>query len=174
MLPSFWRYNEVTPMESIRTDSRADFLRVLVVEDHEDTAASLAMLLRLYGHEVAVAADGPSALRAVQATPPNVVLLDIGLPKMDGWLVAKRIREQAVRKRPLLVAVTGYGMQADRLRSQEVGIDVHLVKPVEPRELADLLKRFESILIEGPEPRCLTNGEAHLEPQGIRTVRLCD
>jgi PleD family two-component response regulator len=90
---SSWRYNEVTPMESKRTDCRAHALCVLVVEDDEDTAASLAILLRLYGYEVEVAADGPSALRAVQASPPDVVLLDIGLPKMNGWLVAKRIRE---------------------------------------------------------------------------------
>ena len=123
-------------------------LKVLVVEDHDDTAASLAVLLRLYGHQVEVAADGPSALRAVQASPPDVVLLDIGLPKMDGWLVAKQIREQTSWKRPLLVAISGYGTQADRLRSQEAGIDLHLVKPVEPDTLAHVLERFESIVVE--------------------------
>ena len=131
-------------MENARPDvSRPHFanhssqaLRVLIVEDHEDTAASLAMLLRLYGHVVEIAADGSSALRAVQASPPDVVLLDISLPKMNGWLVAEQIREQSTWKRPLLVAITGRGMTADRLRSQEVGIDLHLVKPVEPAELA--------------------------------------
>jgi two-component system, OmpR family, response regulator len=143
-------YDEVTPMES-------PALRVLVVEDDEDTATSLGMLLRLYGYDVEAAADGPSAFRAVQASPPDVVLLDIGLPKMDGWLVAKQIREQAIWKRPLLIAISGYGTQADRLRSQEVGIDLHLTKPVDPEELADLLKRFEGIVIEGPEPRSIPN-----------------
>src|SRR5262245_29208900 len=103
------------------------------------------MLLRLYGYDVEAAADGPGALRAVQASRPDVVLLDIGLPKMDGWLVARQIREQGVWKRPLLVAVTGYGTQADRLRSQEVGIDFHLVKPVEPGALEDLLKRLSAL-----------------------------
>jgi two-component system CheB/CheR fusion protein len=97
------------------------------------------MLLRLYGYDVEAAAEGPSALRAVQDSSPDVVLLDIGLPKMDGWLMAKQIREQTGWKRPLLVAVTGYGTQADRLRSQEAGIDLHLVKPVDPQQLAGLL-----------------------------------
>jgi CheY-like chemotaxis protein len=102
-------------------------LRVLVVEDHEDSADILALLLRLHGHNVEVAADGPSAFRAVQASPPDVVLLDIGLPKTDGWVVARQIREQAALKRPFLVAISGYGMDADRRRSEEAGIDLHLV-----------------------------------------------
>ena len=119
-------------------------LNVLVVEDDEDTAASLAILLRLNGYHVEVAVDGPSALRAVQGSVPDVVLLDIGLPKMDGWLVAKQIRQQAALKRPFLVAISGYGTEADRSRSQKVGIDLHLVKPVEPGELLNLLWQFES------------------------------
>ena len=129
-------------MESDRTDRRAHALRVLVVEDDEDTAASLSILLRLYGYDVEAANDGPSALRAVLASQPDIVLLDLGLPKMSGWVVAKKIREQTAWKRPLLVAVTGYGTQADRLRSQEAGIDLHLVKPVDPQELENLLERF--------------------------------
>src|SRR5437763_14531019 len=115
-------------------------VRVLVVEDHEDSAATLAKLIRLYGHVVEVAADGPNALRAVQVSQPDVVLLDLGLPKMDGWQVAKQIREQNDGKPPFLIAMSGYGMQADRLRSQEAGIDLHLVKPVDPLELEDRLK----------------------------------
>ena len=117
-------------------------LRVLVVEDDADNASTLALLLRLNGYEVEVAADGPSALQAVRARLPDVVLLDIGLPKMDGWVVAERIREQTNGKKPLLVAISGYATQADQRRSQEAGIDLHLVKPVEPRELLKLLKRF--------------------------------
>jgi CheY-like chemotaxis protein len=147
-------------MESLRTDFRADALRILIVEDDEDTAASLAMLLRLYGHEVEVAADGPSAFRALEANSPDVVLLDIGLPKMNGWQVAKQIREKATRKRPFLVAVTGYGMQADRLRSQEAGIDLHLVKPVDPVELLNLLRRFQTLIMPGAPERiamCLSS-----------------
>jgi DNA-binding response OmpR family regulator len=93
-----------------------------------------------------VASDGPSACRAVQESLPDVVLLDIGLPKMDGWEVAKRICEQGVWKRPLLVAMSGFGTEADRLRSEEAGIDLHLVKPVDPEELHKLLSRFQSIV----------------------------
>ena len=120
-------------------------IRVLLVEDDQDTADSLAMLLRLYGHDVEVGADGPSALQAVRANPPDVVLLDLGLPKMDGWHVAEQIRRLTSAKRPLLVAVTGYGDKASRVRSYAAGIDLHLVKPVDPAELEDLLKRFRRI-----------------------------
>jgi CheY-like chemotaxis protein len=73
-------------------------------------------------------------------------LLDIDLPEMAGWKVAKQIREQSVWKRPLMVAVTGYGADADRLRSEQAGVDLHLVKPVDPEELHKLLNRFQSIV----------------------------
>jgi CheY-like chemotaxis protein len=127
-------------------------LHVLVVEDREDAAATTAMLLRLHGHSVEVAADGPSAVQAVHTAPPDVVLLDLGLPKMDGWTVAKQIRQNCNRKRPFIVAVSGYGTEADKLRSQEVGIDLHLIKPVDPAELDDLLKRFTRIVPAPAEP----------------------
>jgi CheY-like chemotaxis protein len=117
-------------------------LRVLVVEDYEDSAAVLAKLLSLYGCAVELAVDGPSGLQAFQVSQPDLVILDIGLPKMDGWQVAKRIRKQSNAKRPFLIAMTGYGTQADRLRSREAGIDVHLVKPVDPVELEAILKRL--------------------------------
>jgi two-component system, OmpR family, response regulator len=144
-------------MESKRTDCRAHALRVLVVEDDQDTAASLVMLLRLYGYDVEVAVDGPSALPAVQASPPDVVLLDIGLPKMNGWVVAKQIREQTALKRPFLVAISGYGAEADRLRSQEAGMDLHLVKPVDPVELLKLLRRFRRIIMLDRAVMCLSS-----------------
>src|SRR6516162_6114764 len=101
-------------------------LRVLVVEDHADTAASMAVLLRIRGHEVEVAPDGPSALRIAADRPPDVALLDIGLPGLSGWHVARRLRERAPGKTPLLIAVTGYGREADRRRSLEAGIHLHL------------------------------------------------
>src|SRR5690349_21459114 len=104
-------------MEST-SDYCGSALRVLVVEDDQDTANTCATLLRFYGYEVASAADGPSALRAVQVNQPDVVLLDIGLPKLDGWQVAKKIREPGALKRPLLIAISGYGMEADLRRSQ--------------------------------------------------------
>ena len=123
-------------------------LRVLVVEDEQDTAATCAMLMRLYGHEVQVATDGPTALQAVQSSPPDVVVLDLGLPKMDGWQVAQQIRQLSTEKRPLLIAVSGYGDKGARLRSYESGIDLHLIKPVDPAELENLLKRFRQIIAE--------------------------
>ncbi len=122
-------------------------LRVVVVEDHEDTAASTALMLRLYGHEAHIASDGRTALQVVQAVEPDVVLLDLGLPRVDGWQIAKQIREHSIHKRPLLVAVSGYGRKADRLRSQEAGIDLHLVKPVDPDQLRELLARFQTVIV---------------------------
>lgn len=121
-------------------------LRVLVVEDDADFAGILAILLGIYGHEARVAANGPAALKEARERPPDVVLLDIGLPRMDGYEVARRLAELGGEKRPLLIAVTGYGREADRRRSAEAGIDLHLVKPVDPVVLQKVLSRFERIL----------------------------
>ena len=112
--------------------------RVLVVDDNVDGAESLATLLKLLGHEVHVAHDGPAALRATADVRPEVVFLDIGLPGMDGYEVARRIRRPG-RTEALLVALTGYGQEEDRRRSREAGFDHHLVKPVDPAVLEDLL-----------------------------------
>jgi len=98
------------------------------------------MVLKLAGHEVQVAQDGPAAIAAVKTYQPQVVFLDIGLPKMDGYEVAMRLRHQAGPK-PLLVALTGYGEEKDRCRSQEAGFDLHLVKPVDAKQLLELLAR---------------------------------
>ncbi len=113
--------------------------RVLVVDDNADGAESLAMLLRMGGHEVSVAHDGPAALKAVAAFAPEVVFLDIGMPGMSGYDVAKQLRAQPGSERILLVAMTGYGQEEDRRRSWEAGFHHHLVKPVEFGVLADLL-----------------------------------
>jgi CheY-like chemotaxis protein len=96
-----------------------------------------------------VVSDGPAALEATRDGWPDVVLLDIGLPNRDGWQVAQSIQSIARRpndKRPLLIAVTGYGREDDRRRSTEAGIDLHLVKPVEPEQLRSLLHRFRMTL----------------------------
>ena len=106
-------------------------LRVLVVDDNVDAAQSCAMLLKFSGHQVRMAHTGPTALEAALDYRPNVVLLDIGLPGMDGYEVAKRIRQQPVLQNVVLVAMTGYGQDTDRQRSQEVGFNAHLVKPVD-------------------------------------------
>ncbi|HXG09974.1 MAG TPA: ATP-binding protein, partial [Gemmataceae bacterium] len=112
--------------------------RVLVVDDNRDGADSLAMLLRFWKHQVAVVYDGPSALESVQTEQPDVVLLDIGLPGMDGYEVARHLRQQ-LEHQPVLVALTGYGQDEDRRRSREAGFDYHLTKPVDPDALQEVL-----------------------------------
>jgi CheY-like chemotaxis protein len=109
-------------------------LSVLVVEDNTDTAAVLAQLLRLLGHHVTLAHDGPTALAAATTTPPDLVLLDIGVPGMDGYAIAARLRATG-HARAALVALTGYGRDEDLRRSREAGFDHHLVKPVELAQL---------------------------------------
>jgi CheY-like chemotaxis protein len=125
-------------------------LRVLVVEDDTDTADSLQQLLDLWGHDAAIAHDGPSALAAAQAHSPDVVLLDLGLPGMNGWELATKIKEGARSKRPFLVAVTGHANVADRQNSHEAGLDLHLMKPVDPLILQQLLERF-GIVLQAPQ-----------------------
>jgi CheY-like chemotaxis protein len=122
-------------------------LRILVVEDCPDCAASSAMLLRLWGHEVEVVRDGQTALEAVKARHPDVVLLDIGLPgDMDGWAVAGQIRQQCGEKPPLIVAVSGFGTEGDRQHSAASGIHLHLTKPVDPETLEAVLRRFQEFV----------------------------
>jgi CheY-like chemotaxis protein len=106
--------------------------RVLVVDDNVDSAESLAMLLTMFGHNVRTAHDGEAALETAIDWRPEVVLLDIGLPGLDGYEVAKRMRRLPALGDVVLVALTGYGQDADRQRSREAGFDRHLVKPVEP------------------------------------------
>lgn len=113
--------------------------RVLLVEDHTDAAQTLATLLELWGHEVRVALDGPMALEAATEFQPEVVLMDIGLPGMDGYEVARRLRGEPELAGALLVAVTGYGQTEDRSRSRAAGFTFHLTKPVNPVELARVI-----------------------------------
>ncbi len=138
--------------ESGRPDSGTPWiLRTLLVEDNRDTAESLALLLRSDGHQVLIAPDAASALQAAAEQPPDVALLDIGLPDLDGYQVARRLRGTVAPKRPLLVAITGRGSTEDRRRSQEAGIDLHLVKPIEPEPLLKLLRRFRGLLSASPQ-----------------------
>jgi CheY-like chemotaxis protein len=111
----------------------------LIVDDIRDTAATLAMLLELEGHEVHTAHDGPDALTAARTYRPEVIFLDIGLPGMDGYEVARRLREEEGTREAYLVAMTGYGQEEDRQRSYRAGFDRHLTKPVDPAELHVLL-----------------------------------
>jgi CheY-like chemotaxis protein len=113
--------------------------RILVVDDNEDAAESLAALLRLFGHEVDVALDGEQALVLAPQRRPDVVLLDLGMPRMDGHEVARRMRAAPWGAPMKIVALSGFGDGDDRARSLEAGCDDHLVKPVSPADLEAVL-----------------------------------
>jgi len=115
--------------------------RVFIVDDNEDAAVSLAMLLEVDGHEVAMAHRPSAALERLPEISPDVVLLDIGLPEMDGYEVARRMRATSAGARAMLVALTGYGQESDRRRALGAGFDEHLVKPVDVDRLAQVLAR---------------------------------
>jgi PAS domain S-box-containing protein len=121
-----------------RTESR----RVLVVEDDSDSAQSLAMLLQVWGHQVEIALDGHQALDAARSFEPEIVLLDIGIPGLDGYEVAERLRSEHGAELKL-IALTGYGREDDRQRSRDAGFDRHLVKPLEPPRLREMLASFD-------------------------------
>jgi signal transduction histidine kinase/ActR/RegA family two-component response regulator len=112
---------------------------ILVVDDDQDTARTLSLLLKLMGHVVRTAFDGPGALEAAVESPPEFVLLDIGLPGMNGLEVARRMRDDPALSAARLVALTGYGQEADFQRSRQAGFDDHLVKPVDQARLRELL-----------------------------------
>ncbi|HYC43846.1 MAG TPA: ATP-binding protein [Burkholderiales bacterium] len=114
-------------------------LRILVVDDNIDSAATMAELLRMQGHEVRTAHDGLQAVEEMTRFRADAAILDIGMPKMNGYTVAKRIREICDERQPLLIAVTGWGQDEDRHRSRAAGFDHHLVKPVDPAALCTLL-----------------------------------
>lgn len=118
--------------------------RVLVVDDNRDAAVSLGKLLGVLGAEVQVAHDGPSALAVVPTFRPNVVLLDIGMPGMNGYEVARRIREQPVGRKLMLIALTGWGQEQDRRLASEAGFDHHLLKPADVRTLKSLFMSINS------------------------------
>lgn len=114
-------------------------LRILVVDDNVDTAESLAMLLRLSGHDVKTEHTGLKGLQLAVSQKPDVVLMDIGLPGMDGCQVAERIREHEDLANMRLIAISGYGQEADQRRCEKAGFSHHLVKPVDPAKLQELL-----------------------------------
>jgi CheY-like chemotaxis protein len=112
-------------------------VRVLIVEDNADAADSLGTLLTLLGHEVEITADGPTAVRLATTVPPDVALVDIGLPGMDGYEVAKQLR--AACPDVILVALTGYGREQDRRRALAAGFQHHVIKPADPEAINTLL-----------------------------------
>jgi PAS domain S-box-containing protein len=117
---------------------------LLVVDDNQDAADSLAMLLRLQGHEVHVAYSGVAALEMIKAYTPDVVFLDIGMPGMDGYEVARRLRQQPGLENVVLAALTGWGQKEDRRRTAEAGFNHHLVKPPEPKAVESVLAGLKS------------------------------
>jgi CheY-like chemotaxis protein len=113
--------------------------RILLADDNRDAAESLAIILRLEGHEVELAHDGLAALRAFEELKPDVALLDIGMPKSNGYEVARQIRAVPGGEGVLLIAITGWAQDADKARSRAAGFDHHLAKPIEPEALIELL-----------------------------------
>ena len=114
-------------------------LRILVVDDNRDAADSLATLLKINGHGVEIANDGLVALQSAEQSRPNVVFMDIGMPKLNGYDCARRIREAPWGKSMMLVAISGWGQESDRAKSKEAGFDLHLVKPVDFATLEQML-----------------------------------
>ncbi|HEY7328599.1 MAG TPA: ATP-binding protein [Gemmataceae bacterium] len=113
--------------------------RILLVEDNRDAADTLRMLLELYGYEVTVAYTGPDGVKAAEERQPNIVLCDIGLPGLDGYGVARKLRGNPATAKAHMIAVTGYGSEDDLSRSREAGFDRHMVKPVDPVDLKQAL-----------------------------------
>ncbi|WP_406693409.1 ATP-binding protein [Singulisphaera sp. Ch08] len=120
--------------------------RILIVDDNKDLAQSLARLLRHVGHEVKMAYDGPEGIETARVYAPDVLLLDIGLPCLDGYEVARRLRREENSKRALIIAISGYGQEEDQRLSREAGIDHYLVKPVDIHTVATLISQTDRVL----------------------------
>jgi CheY-like chemotaxis protein len=116
-------------------------LRILIVDENVDAARILGVLCGEMGHECTFAYDGVAALEAARRLQPDVILLDLGLPRMDGFEVARQLRTDPAFRDVLIIAVTGFASEEDRKRSREVGIDQHLVKPADPAFIESLLRR---------------------------------
>jgi CheY-like chemotaxis protein len=125
--------------ESVVSDPARSSARVLIVDDNRDAAQSLALMLDLEGHEVRTAADGLEALEVAEVFRPKVVLLDIGMPGIDGYETARRLRARPWAKSALLCAQTGWGQEDDKRKARSAGFDRHLVKPIDPEELNRIL-----------------------------------
>jgi signal transduction histidine kinase/CheY-like chemotaxis protein len=115
--------------------------RVLVVDDNVDAAESTAAFLRLEGHEVKAVCDGREALAGLNVFDPHVIVLDIGLPGLDGYAIARQLRERGATSHALLIALTGYGQKEDRQRAADAGFDYHFTKPADPREIQSAIER---------------------------------
>ncbi len=126
-------------------NSKSHSLRILVVDDNADAALSLSLLLQLRGHRTEIAYDGQDALNAAASFRPELVFLDLGMPVMSGYEVARRLRTIAGLEHVLCVALTGWGSENDRLRSKDAGFDKHLTKPVELEDLERVISEFSPV-----------------------------
>ena len=117
-------------------------MKILVVDDNADSADMVALTLQMSGHEARAAYSGQAALQIVVEYQPDFVLLDIGMPEMNGYEVARRLRQLAPTKNAWLIAITGYGQDTDRQLTQEAGFDYHLVKPIDPDKLEEVLTKL--------------------------------
>jgi CheY-like chemotaxis protein len=122
-----------------KTEAASMVRRIMVVDDNADAADSLKVLLGIWGHDVKTAHDGVAALQLARKFDPELVFLDIGLPQMNGYEVAHRLRQEAGLTRAIFIALSGYGTQRDRRRSKEAGFALHLVKPVDPESLPEVI-----------------------------------
>lgn len=138
-LPAAKKAAEARPTRPAAAHPEEHHSRILVVDDNEDTASSLARLLKLLGNDARLAHDGHSAIEVARSFEPDFILLDIGLPGMDGDEVAKRLREEACCKSSVIISVYGYGQLEDRRRSREAVFDHHLAKPVDFDSLIALI-----------------------------------
>lgn len=139
-LPAAPPENKKAPPQVTASLKQGRAQRIVVADDNSDAAEGVAMFLRLEGHEVQVATDGDEALRIVRATQPSIIILDIGMPKLNGYQVARAIREEGWGATARLVAITGWGQESDRLLAFEAGFDMHLTKPFDPDRLLDFIR----------------------------------
>jgi CheY-like chemotaxis protein len=137
----------VEPPTSVAEKSRGPRRRILLVDDNVDVTESLAMILGIMGHEVRTAHDGAAGVAAAAAFRPEMILMDLGMPLMDGYEAARRIRAETWGDKAFLVALTGWGADNDRRRTQDAGFDRHLVKPVDPDVLTSMIAEMP---IESP------------------------
>jgi CheY-like chemotaxis protein len=138
-----------TPERIEEKTSNPHRCKVLVVDDNRDGARSLALVLEMAGHDVSVAYSGMSALELGGATHPDACIIDIGMPNLNGYETARRMRETEWGKRALLLALTGWGQHDDKARAREAGFDRHFTKPVDPSEIERALDTFSKQLAGG-------------------------
>lgn len=141
-LPKKVRDNKSDPIAAPEPVAVRTRFRILLADDNRDAAESLATLLELDGHQLAVVHDGPAAIEAFAAIGPQFALLDIGMPGLNGYEVARRIRQSHPDSAAKLVAITGWGRDDDKTRALEAGFDYHLTKPVELERLTEIIQKL--------------------------------